>query len=80
MTMLDISTGLLKQLPEKPSMSRNGSHAELTTSVPGSYSGRGSVLDAYSNFHSADVSSAQSPQSGDYTSDDDMEDNFETRQ
>jgi hypothetical protein len=75
MTMLDISTGLLKQLPEKPSMSRNGSHVDLATSVPGSYSGRGSVLDAYSNFHSADVSSAQSPQSGDYSSDDDMEDN-----
>ncbi|KAI9151805.1 Transcriptional activator protein DAL81 [Paramyrothecium foliicola] len=79
MTMLDISTGLLKQLPEKPSMSRSGSQADLVTSVPGSYSGRGSVLDNFSNFHSADVSSVQSPQSGDYTSDDDMEDNFEIR-
>jgi hypothetical protein len=80
MTMLDISTGLLKQLPEKPSMSRNTSVGDLVTSVPGSYSGHGSILDNLSsNFHSADVSSVQSPLSGDYTSDDDMEDNFGTR-
>ncbi|KAH7312341.1 fungal-specific transcription factor domain-containing protein [Stachybotrys elegans] len=74
MTMLDISTGLLKQLPEKPSMSRNGSQAELALSGPGSFSGPGSILDNYSSFPSADVSGIQSPQSADYSSDDDMED------
>ena len=74
MTMLDISTGLLKQLPEKPSMSRSGSTADLETSVPGSFSGGASILANYSELPSADVSGVQSPQSEDYSSDDDMED------
>ena len=73
MTMLDISTGLLKQLPEKPSMSRSGSTADLETSVPGSFSGGASILANYSELPSADVSGVQSPQSEDYSSDDDME-------
>ena len=32
MGMLDISTGLLKKLPEKPSLSRSGSTAEMSSS------------------------------------------------
>lgn len=76
MTMLDISTGLLKQLPEKPSMSRDNSMADFAAlhSGPGSFSGPGSILDNYSNIASADVSGVQSPQSTRYSSDDDMDD------
>ncbi|KAJ6437793.1 nitrogen regulatory protein OTam [Purpureocillium lavendulum] len=82
MTMLDISTGLLKKLPEKPSMSRSGSLADMSapsvpSSFPGSYVGSftgGSMLGQFSNIPSADVSSVQSPRSADYSSDDDMED------
>ncbi|KAF7558468.1 hypothetical protein G7046_g5689 [Stylonectria norvegica] len=76
MTMLDISTGLLKKLPEKPSMSRNGSHIDLSASAPPSFSG-GGILDSLSNIPSADVSGAQSLDSEDeeeMSSDDDMED------
>ncbi|KAF7545896.1 hypothetical protein G7Z17_g8823 [Cylindrodendrum hubeiense] len=76
MTMLDISTGLLKQLPEKPSMSRNGSLADLSASAPPTFSG-GGILDSLSNLASADVSEMHTPHSGDdYSSDDDddMED------
>lgn len=84
MTMLDISTGLLRKLPEKPSMSRSGSMADMSApsgppSFPGSFSGAGSMLGQFSNIHSADVSSAQSPRSDeDYSSDDDMEDSYAT--
>jgi hypothetical protein len=76
MTMLDISTGLLKQLPEKPSMSRTGSAVDFGgVSGPGSFSGPGSILDNYSsNVPSADVSGVQSPRSTKYSSDDDMDD------
>lgn len=76
MTMLDISTGLLKQLPEKPSMSRSGSTVDFgDPSGPGSFSGPGSILDNYSsNVPSADVSGVQSPRSTRYSSDDDMDD------
>lgn len=74
MTMLDISTGLLKQLPEKPSMSRNGSMADFSApSGPGSFSGGASILGSFSNLPSTDVSGAQSPQSETDSSDDDME-------
>lgn len=73
MTMLDISTGLLKQLPEKPSMSRSGSLGELATSGPGSYSGAGSILDNFSGIPSTNASGVQSPESPEYSSDDDME-------
>ncbi|POR34405.1 Transcriptional activator protein DAL81, partial [Tolypocladium paradoxum] len=87
MTMLDISTGLLKQLPEKPSMSRSGSLADMSgpsgpSSLPnsfqGSFTGVGSLLGQFSNVPSADASSAQSPRSADYTSDDDMDDSYAT--
>jgi hypothetical protein len=80
MTMLDISTGLLKQLPEKPSMSRTGSAVDFVLpSAAGSFSGPGSMLDNFSNLPSADVSGVQSPQSTRYSSDDDMEDTYPTR-
>ena len=76
MTMLDISTGLLKQLPEKPSMSRSGSAVDFGgPSLAGSFSGPGSILDNFSsNVPSADVSGVQSPRSTRYSSDDDMDD------
>ncbi|KAI5467723.1 fungal-specific transcription factor domain-containing protein [Mariannaea sp. PMI_226] len=74
MTMLDISTGLLKKLPEKPSMSRNGSLVELSVSAPPTFSASG-ILDSLSNLGSADVSEMHTPHSGDDdSSDDDMED------
>ena len=77
MTMLDISTGLLKQLPEKPSMSRNGSAADLSASAPPTFSG--GILDSLSNLssniHSNSASLVHSPPSEeDESSDDDMED------
>ncbi|PHH87574.1 hypothetical protein CDD83_8675 [Cordyceps sp. RAO-2017] len=83
MTMLDISTGLLKQLPEKPSMSRSGSSTDVSApaapsslhrSLPGSLAGGGSILDRLSTMVSSDASGAQSPQSADCTSEDDMDD------
>lgn len=75
MTMLDISTGLLKQLPEKPSMSRSESAADFAPpSGPTSFSAGGSMLGNFSNIPSADVSGAQSPRSTMYSSDDDMDD------
>lgn len=59
--MLDTSTGLLKKLPEKPSLSRSGSAADFSiNSVPGSFSGMGSMLGSFSNLASGDLSSAQS--------------------
>lgn len=75
MTMLDISTGLLKQLPEKPLLSRNGSMAELSASAPPAFSG--GILDSLNNMQGADISGMQSPGSEDdedMSSDDDMED------
>lgn len=81
MTMLDISTGLLKQLPEKPSMSRSGSTVDFGgPSGPGSFSGPGSILDNYSSHvHSADVSGVQSPRSTRYSSDDEEMEDYPTR-
>ncbi|KAF4124360.1 Fungal specific transcription factor domain [Geosmithia morbida] len=84
MTMLDISTGLLDQLPEKPSMSRNGSMADFAGAGPGGPGGLGgpagppsmSMLDTYAGIHSHSAlpSGVQSPQSTRYSSDDDMDD------
>ncbi|KAL2203110.1 hypothetical protein CC79DRAFT_1279906 [Sarocladium strictum] len=82
MTMLDISTGLLKQLPEKPSMSRSESTTSFNPmSAPGSYSGPGSIVGHFSNVPSRDTSNAQSPQSADYddSSDEEMDDSYATR-
>ncbi|KAG5978893.1 hypothetical protein E4U55_005805 [Claviceps digitariae] len=80
MTMLDISTGLLKKLPEKPLMSRSGSMADFSAppSFPGSFSGGGSLLGRYSTIRSTDASSVQSPLSDDSSSDDYLEDNYST--
>ena len=91
MTMLDISTGLLKKLPEKPSMSRTTSVVDITGAVtgagrgaphfglgPGS-SGPGTTsLGSLSGLPSADASGAQSSRSdsGGDSSDDDMYDGF----
>jgi hypothetical protein len=52
MTMLDISTGLLKKLPEKPAMSRNGSIADIVGvgrlgSISTSNSGPGSHANGF---------------------------------
>ncbi|KAI6784232.1 Transcriptional activator protein-like protein [Emericellopsis cladophorae] len=79
MGMLDISAGLLKQLPEKPSMSRNGSAVDFGgPSGPASFSGPGSILDNYgSNVASADVSGVQSPRSTRYSSDEEEDEDDE---
>ena len=80
MTMLDISTGMLKQLPEKPSMSRSESLADvsgppsITRSLPST-----SAFGSFSNLNSAGASTAQSPESEEYSSDDEMEDSYATR-
>ncbi|KAG6078981.1 hypothetical protein E4U16_001332 [Claviceps sp. LM84 group G4] len=76
MTMLDISTGLLKKLPEKPLMSRSGSMADLSAppSLAGSFSGGVSRLSQFCHTHSSDVSSMQSPLSDDSMSEDDIKD------
>ncbi|KAG6168418.1 hypothetical protein E4U51_002208 [Claviceps purpurea] len=80
MTMLDISTGLLKKLPEKPLMSRSGSMADLSAppSLPGSFSGGVSRLSQFSHTHSSDVSSMQSPVSDDSMSEDDIKGDYST--
>lgn len=71
-SMLDMSTGLAKQLPEKPSMSRVPS----TTDFPGSggfasLSNIPSLLGSFSHLASAEVSSVQSPDSETGSSEDD---------
>lgn len=83
MSMLDISTGLLKRLPEKPPMSRSVSLADMSApsgppSFPSSLPGGGSLFGQFSNFHSADTSSVTSPLSDESRSDDNMEDNYAT--
>ncbi|KAI1329492.1 fungal-specific transcription factor domain-containing protein [Xylariaceae sp. FL0255] len=80
MGMLDISTGLLKKLPEKPEMSRTGSaldfesagrrHSLLSMSM-GSFQG-----DAFSGLNSVDVSAAHSPGSPIDSSDDEDYDRY----
>lgn len=82
MTMLDISTGLLKKLPEKPVLSRNGSTADMTglNGVAPSGPSRPRNQDwfspeGYSGFPSTEASEAVSPRSESDSSDDDMYDN-----
>ncbi|KKA28500.1 hypothetical protein TD95_004776 [Thielaviopsis punctulata] len=82
MGMLDISTGLLKKLPEKPPMSRSGSLVDMG---PSSFSAPLNLVPlpsavgldrsgAFSMDDSADVSGAVSPRSmSDESSDDDMD-------
>jgi hypothetical protein len=88
MGMLDISTGLLKKLPEKPSLSRNGSLANIDAPrrhsllAIGIGNGMGSIggmsgLEGYNGLPSTDVSGLQSPKSqGSESSDDVMYGNF----
>ncbi|KAI1363400.1 fungal-specific transcription factor domain-containing protein [Xylaria arbuscula] len=74
MGMLDISTGLLKKLPEKPELSRTGSavdfnnagrrHSLLSMGMS-SFAG-----ETFSGINSADISAAQSPGSPIDSSDD----------
>ncbi|PHH74052.1 hypothetical protein CDD80_3334 [Ophiocordyceps camponoti-rufipedis] len=93
MTMLDISTGLLKQLPEKPSMSRSTSIADLSAAPfgpspvgpspigPATLSGssaRGPFLDRFVNAAGSDVSAAPSPGSAECSSDDEMDGSYTT--
>ncbi|KAL1864522.1 hypothetical protein VTK73DRAFT_5799 [Phialemonium thermophilum] len=79
MGMLDISTGLLKKLPEKPSLSRTGSVADVESfgrqgpfSMSGA-AGMGSLsgMESYSGAPSADISGMQSPRSPESDSSDD---------
>ncbi|KAI0386398.1 fungal-specific transcription factor domain-containing protein [Hypomontagnella monticulosa] len=74
MGMLDISTGLLKKLPEKPELSRSGSAVEFEAGR------RQSILsmsmggpEPYSSMASADISNIQSPESPIDSSDEDYD-------
>ncbi|KAF3068492.1 Transcriptional activator protein DAL81 [Daldinia childiae] len=76
MGMLDISTGLLKQLPEKPELSRSGSAIEFEAGRRQSIfsMGMGITLgEQYSSMVSADISSIQSPESQIDSSDEDYD-------
>ncbi|KAI1151348.1 fungal-specific transcription factor domain-containing protein [Nemania diffusa] len=83
MGMLDISTGLLKKLPEKPELSRNGSAVDFATAAAAAAAGRRQSLlsmgmsslagDPFSGIHSADISAAQSPGSPIDSSDEDYD-------
>ncbi|EEY22041.1 transcriptional activator protein DAL81 [Verticillium alfalfae VaMs.102] len=69
MKMLDISTGLLKKLPEKPSMSRSGSVADIAGSVSSGPSGLSALsslagapsLGSFSGLPSRDASMLTAP-------------------
>ncbi|KAI3321379.1 fungal-specific transcription factor domain-containing protein [Xylariaceae sp. AK1471] len=64
MGMLDISTGLLKKLPEKPEMSRTGSAVDFNAGRRQSLLSIGMssfVGESFSGINSADISAAQSP-------------------
>ncbi|KAI1661998.1 fungal-specific transcription factor domain-containing protein [Daldinia decipiens] len=76
MGMLDISTGLLKQLPEKPELSRSGSAIEFEAGRRQSIfsMGMGITLgEHYSSMAGADISSIQSPESQMDSSDEDYD-------
>lgn len=83
MTMLDISTGLLKKLPEKPDLSRSASSSDISAMNPGvsrlSTSGPSLARaqewfssEGFSGLPSAEVSEAISPRSLSDSSDDEM--------
>ncbi|KAI8628438.1 fungal-specific transcription factor domain-containing protein [Xylariaceae sp. FL1651] len=81
MGMLDISTGLLKKLPEKPEMSRTGSAVDFNAGRRQSLLSMGMsnfVGESFSGINSADISAAQSPGSPiDSSEDEDYDyDNF----
>ncbi|KAK9420020.1 putative Transcriptional activator protein DAL81 [Seiridium unicorne] len=79
MGMLDISTGLLKKLPEKPELSRSASTAEMEAAGRRqsllSMSMSSMPMEFQSGMHSADISGAVSPGSQSDSSDE-MYDNF----
>ncbi|GAW24418.1 hypothetical protein ANO14919_140020 [Xylariales sp. No.14919] len=73
MGMLDISTGLLKKLPEKPELSRTGSAVDFNPGRRHSLLSMGMSSfagDTFSGLNSADISAAQSPGSPIDSSDD----------
>jgi len=84
MGMLDISTGLLKKLPEKPSLSRNGSVVDMEAARRQSIlalGGGGGMsnpmgMDGFSGLPSAEASGMQSPTSPTDSSDEGMYTNF----
>ncbi|KAI0105234.1 fungal-specific transcription factor domain-containing protein [Nemania sp. FL0031] len=81
MGMLDISTGLLKKLPEKPELSRTGSAVDFSAGRRQSLLSMGMSSfagDTFSGINSADISAAQSPGSPiDSSEDEDYDyDNF----
>ncbi|XXG96091.1 Fungal specific transcription factor [Hypoxylon texense] len=76
MGMLDISTGLLKKLPEKPELSRSGSAVEFEAGRRQSIlsmSMGGVGPESFSHMMSADISSIQSPESQIDSSDEDFD-------
>ncbi len=76
MGMLDISTGLLKKLPEKPELSQSGSTIEFDAGRRQSIlsMGFGSAGgETYSSIASADISNMQSPESPIDSSDEDYD-------
>lgn len=79
MGMLDISTGLLKKLPEKPELSRSGSAFEMESMGRRqsllSMSMSSMPMEFQSGMHSVDVSGAASPGSQSDSSDE-MYENF----
>lgn len=94
MGMLDISTGLLKTLPEKPSLSRSGSTTDMDAvrrqsvlALGGGTGGGGvassslSSMERFGGVPSADASGMQSPQSvASESSDEGMYANFSAAQ
>ncbi|RDA91005.1 hypothetical protein CP533_3118 [Ophiocordyceps camponoti-saundersi (nom. inval.)] len=85
MTMLDISTGLLKQLPEKPSMSQkidlpapSAGPSSFGTPFSSSTTRPGAFMDNFAIAAGSDVSGGQSPRSEESTSDDEMDDSYRT--
>ncbi|KAI1101705.1 fungal-specific transcription factor domain-containing protein [Jackrogersella minutella] len=76
MGMLDISTGLLKKLPEKPELSRSGSAIEFDPGRRQSIFSMGmgnSVGDLYSGMGSAEITNIQSPDTPIDSSDEDYD-------
>ncbi|KAI1397426.1 fungal-specific transcription factor domain-containing protein [Hypoxylon fuscum] len=76
MGMLDISTGLLKKLPEKPELSQSGSAIEFEAGRRQSIlsmSIGGTGMESFSGMASADISSIQSPESTMDSSDEDYD-------
>ncbi|KAI1800280.1 fungal-specific transcription factor domain-containing protein [Daldinia bambusicola] len=82
MGMLDISTGLLKQLPEKPELSRSGSTIEFelgrrqsifSMGMSGGLGEQYSSMASMASMASADISNIQSPESQIDSSDEDYD-------